>query len=199
MSGIDLRSEWTALWNRLGAKGDGVLPFDDLISRYAEPHRAYHTITHIETCLSELADIPDAIQFAIWYHDAIYDPQAKDNEERSADLAAQVAGLSDEFIHSVRRLILSTKHSVQPTQPDEQILVDIDLAILGQPELAFDEYERQIRFEYSWVPDEMFAKGRCAVLASFLSRPTIYSTDAFRAKYEKRARQNLAHSIAALS
>ena len=103
------------------------------------------------------------------------------------------------FVETVRRLILATKDSVPPTEPDEQILVDMDLAILGRPEPEFDEYERQIRSEYAWVPDELFAKGRTSILKSFLARPCIYTTDAFRTKYENSARENLARSIAALS
>lgn len=77
--------------------------------------------------------------------------------------------------------------------------MDIDLSILGQDRSKFDEYERQIRSEYSWVAADAFAKGRSAILSSILARPRIYSTGLFYNKYEKIARENLARSIARLA
>ncbi len=207
MSKCDLRNAWFALWRRLGANGDAGPVYEDLLLRYSEPGRAYHTLTHIEHCVTELGDVSepatnlDTIEFALWFHDAVYDTKVKDNEERSAALAREVARsatLSDSFGDFTTDLILATKHAAAPTALNEQILVDIDLSILGQSRLRFDEYERQIRAEYSWVPAEAFAKGRSAILSSFLARPTIYSTEFFHSKYEKSARENLARSITQL-
>src|SRR3989442_12745478 len=101
---------WHAFWKRLNAEGDSNLPYEDLVSRYAEAHRAYHTLAHIEHCLEEfepargLARDPSAIEMALWYHDAVYDPRAADNEEKSAALAlewARKAGLSEALGRSV--------------------------------------------------------------------------------------------------
>ncbi len=199
---------WLALWERIGAQGDSREVYNDLAARYSESHRAYHTLEHIEHCLREfqvikyLAMNPDAIEFALWYHDAIYDTKAKDNEEKSAKLAvgvARTASLPDAFKQSVANLILATKHSENPTDHDVQILVDIDLSILGQPEKEFDEYEQNVRKEYEWVPEDAFIAGRSAILKSFLNRPSIYSTQFFRDKYEARARRHIARSLAKLS
>ena len=207
MSASNLRNAWSAIWRRLGAKGDAGSVYEELLLAYSEPLRAYHTLAHVEHCLTELADVSaaatnlDAIEFAIWLHDAVYDTKAKDNEERSAALARNVlrsATLSDSFGDLVAGLILATKHAAPPAALSEQILVDIDLSILGQSHGTFDEYERQIRSEYSWVPAEAFANGRSAILSSFLARPRIYSTEFFYGKYEKTARENLTRSIAQL-
>lgn len=207
MTGSDLRNAWFALWRRLGADGEAASVYDELLFAYSEPGRAYHTLAHIEHCLSEFAIVseeatnPDAIEFALWFHDAVYDTRSKDNEERSAELARKVlrsASLSDSMANLIADLILVTKHSAPPVTLSEKILVDIDLSILGQNRLGFGEYERQIRSEYSWVPEDAFAKGRSAILSSFLSRPRIYSTDFFYGKYEKTARENLARSISQL-
>jgi len=207
MSESELKNAWVALWHRLGAKGDPEPVYEDLLLRYSQPGRAYHNLTHIEHCLTELAGVSgiaadvDAIEFAIWFHDAIYDTKSHDNEEQSAALAlgvARAAGLPDGFGDLVARLILVTKHTAPPVTVDEQVLVDIDLSILGQIRSRFDEYERQIRVEYSWVPSDAFAKGRAAILSSILARPRIYSTDFFHSKYEKSARANLERSITKL-
>jgi predicted metal-dependent HD superfamily phosphohydrolase len=144
----------------------------------------------------------DAIEFALWFHDAVYDTKAKDNEERSAALARDVirsASLSGSFGDLVTRLIVATKHATPPVARSEQLVVDIDLSILGQSHRKFDEYERRIRAEYSWVPAPGFATGRLAILSSIQSRPRIYSTDLFHGKYERSARENLARSIAQLT
>ncbi len=198
---------WAALWKRLGARGDASTVYSDLATRYSEPHRAYHTLEHIGHCLDELEQVrhlatnPDAVELALWYHDAIYDTKTKDNEERSAMLAVEVARnalLSDNLGQLIANLITATKHTAAPTDPDVQLLVDIDLSILGQSENKFDEYERQVRKEYQWVPEDQFVAGRSAILKSFLGRPNIYSTQFFRNKYETQARANIARSLARL-
>ncbi len=199
---------WLDLWSRIGARGDGAAVYKDLAARHNESHRFYHTLVHVMDCLSEfeqvrhLAQNPYALELAIWYHDAVYDTKANDNEERSAKLAIEMmqrALLPDDFSQTVANLILATKHAEIPADPDAQLMVDIDLAILGQSEERFDEYERQIRKEYQWVPDNAFAIGRSAILKSFLDRLVIYLTWFFRNKYEFQARRNIFRSLAQLS
>lgn len=175
--------------------------------RYFEPQPFYHNDKHIEACLNEFAPArslcahPDEAELALWYHDAIYDSKAKDNEERSADLACKIArgaGLNDEFSQRVRALILATKHNSIPSGIDACVVVDCDLSILGKPAAEFDAYEAAIRKEYAWVSEHDFRSGRRAVLEQFLKRAAIFSTDLFRAKYEQAARANLESSIARL-
>jgi predicted metal-dependent HD superfamily phosphohydrolase len=199
--------QWQALWKRLGAQGDASAVYNDLTMRYSEPHRAYHTLAHIGHCLDEfeqvrqLATNSDAVELALWYHDAIYDTKTKDSEERSAVLAMEMvrnALLSEAVGQSVANLVMATKHTSAPTDPDAQLLVDIDLSILGQSEEKFDEYESQVRKEYKWVPKDAFIVGRSTILKSFLDRLTIYSTEFFRNKYETQARRNIARSLARL-
>ncbi len=199
--------QWQALWQHLGAQGDASVVYNELVVRYSEPHRVYHTLQHIRLCLDELergrhlATNPDTVELALWYHDAIYDTKTKDSEERSAALAMEMvrnASLPDNLGQSVANLIIATKHSATPTDSDVQLIVDIDLSILGQPEERFDEYEKQVRKEYEWVPEDQFIAGRLAILKAFLDRPNIYSTQSFRNKYETQARANIARSLAHL-
>lgn len=203
----NLEQRWMALWKRLGAQGDANAVYDVLVARYSEPHRAYHTLEHIGHCLDEfeqvrnLATNPDAVELALWYHDAIYDTKANDSEERSATLSVEMvrnASLPDNFGQSVANLIMATKHTSAPTDSDVRLLVDTDLSILGQTEDKFDEYERQVRKEYEWVAEDAFVAGRSAILKSFLDRSTIYSTQFFRNRYEAQARANIARSLARL-
>jgi predicted metal-dependent HD superfamily phosphohydrolase len=196
---------WLDLWKRIGAQGNALEIYSDLVLRYAEPHRAYHTLAHIEHCLDEfeqvqrLATNPDAVELAIWFHDAVYEIGGKYNEEKSVALMSEVirkALLPDELGKLVENLILATKRTVVPADPDAQLLVDIDLSILGQPGDKFDEYERRIRREHRWVPDGLFIARRSAMLKSFLDRSAIFSTKFFCDKYESQARQNIARSLA---
>lgn len=204
----EISERWVLLWDRLDAQGDPKTVYDDLVCRYSEPHRRYHTMRHIVQCLDELEEAqnlavnPSAIGFAIWFHDAIYETRAKDNEERSAELAVEAllrASLPDKLASYVSGLILATRHTIMPTSWDKRLFVDIDLSILGRPPEEFDEYERQIRQEYCWVPDHDFAIGRSEVLESFLGRKHVYSTDFFRRKYEADARANMERSLKQLS
>ncbi|EEF63208.1 HD domain-containing protein [Pedosphaera parvula] len=201
------QSRWSELWQRLGGQGDGSVIYEDLFKRYHEPHRAYHNFAHIEQCLLEfgslrsLASNPDAIELAIWFHDAVYDTHAKDNEELSAELAVDVmqsAAIPASLIQTVSNLILATKHAAMPADPDAALFVDVDLSILGQSAEKFDEYEFQIRQEYNWVESKAFIEGRSRILEIFVKRPRIYSTECFHQKYENQARENLARSIARL-
>jgi predicted metal-dependent HD superfamily phosphohydrolase len=96
-------------------------------------------------------------------------------------------------------MILASKHKSVSHNIGSKMLCDIDLAILGQSQEVFDEYEIQIRSEYNWVSETDFVKGRSKVLQSFLNRPKVYSMEFFREKYEEQARKNLAHSIEQLS
>ena len=202
-----LLTGWLALWQRLGAKGDPQAAYADLVARYAEPHRAYHNLSHIRRCLADfdaarhLAVYPDEVEWALWFHDAVYDPRAADNEAQSAALAHRVARTSDVRRASAKRiyhLVLATRHDVVPSDADQQLLADIDLASLGLPPEQFEANGRRIRQEYAFVPAEVFRPARAAILESFLSRPHVYATDLFRAEYEAQARRNLRRAVSRL-
>lgn len=199
-----LKSKWDNLWKRLGADGNGIEEYKELVNLYGENTRAYHNLVHIAhsikelECVGHLVKNKDVLELALWYHDAIYDTNAKDNEEKSAELAINrlsKAKLKDDYISCVEKLILNTKHSQKPQEEDARYFTDIDLAILGKDSPEFDEYERDIRDEYSWVPDAQFAEGRKAVLNMILGSGQIYSTDFFRTKYEVQAQKNLERSL----
>ncbi len=195
------RKYWATLMSTLGNPKGSEAVLKDLLARYSEPHRGYHNLVHIVAMLDELELVGEndsAVALAIWFHDAVYDPKAKDNEEQSAKLAKdsiKQIGLPDPLDEQVNDLIMDTKHTTVPIDRAAQILVDIDLMVLGKPKKEFDAYEIGIRKEYEWVPQPDFCAGRSKMLQSFLDRPSIYSTELFRDKYESAARKNLGRSI----
>jgi len=203
-----MKVQFLSLLERLGIKNNSEELFIQLSSLYSEKSRFYHNLSHIEHVLCEFKDAreltenPNAVEFALWYHDSIYNPQMKCNEEKSAEFAAEVcknSGIPLIFANYAKKLILITRHLELPKSFDEKVIVDCDLSILGQPKEVFDEYEKNIRKEYSFVSEEDFRKGRASILQNFLKRKSIYSTELFRQKYESSARKNLERSLARLS
>ena len=179
----------------------------ELASAYSQPHRHYHTLAHIQKCFDELVTVwsygvrVNEVRWALLFHDSIYDPQRHDNEARSADWACSVMAqlkCAEDAKARVRAMILATGHSGEPRTPDEALLLDIDLSILGAEEAAFDEYDRSIRAEYSWVPEQDYRRGRAKVLESFIGRKRVYHTAVYRKRYEARARANLERALTRL-
>lgn len=199
--------KWSDLWLVAGLRVDTLRWFGQLTKVYSEPHRHYHTLRHVTECLAEfdavrhLARQPVAVEMAIWFHDAVYDTHAQDNEERSAELSAQClseAGASIGLIETVKRLVLATKNHDASMNADAPLMVDVDLSILGQSQERFHEYEVQIRQEYAWVPEGVFAARRAEILGRFLARERIYATNWFSGIYEGQARDNLRNSMGKL-
>lgn len=198
--------QWSATWRALGVADSVQLQslFAQLIARYSEPHRHYHTVQHLHECFARMAEIrslaerPGEVELALWFHDAVYDTNRKDNERKSADwarssaLAAGIPGEAGERVHS---LIMFTRHAVEPVGADARVLVDVDLSILGAEPARFDEYEEQVRREYSWVPGPLFRRNRRKILKEFLARPSIFGTALFVERYEQQARSNINRSL----
>jgi predicted metal-dependent HD superfamily phosphohydrolase len=176
-----------------------------LRQNYSEPHRVYHNLSHIQTLLQQTESFRheiqnyDSVAFAIWFHDAIYNTNKSDNEEKSAELAEEVLGklcIPSEIIAAVKPMILATKtHLLLDDSADLKLFLDFDLSILGAEEMVYQEYSRAIRKEYSWVPYFLYRKGRKKVLESFLKRQHPYFTDAMKARYEAQARQNIENEL----
>jgi predicted metal-dependent HD superfamily phosphohydrolase len=203
----ELEARWARTWRVLGATPPAGL-WVELMARYAEPHRAYHTARHLGECFaalepaSHLAARPAEVEAAIWFHDAIYDPPSHDNEARSARWAQDAllrAGVDVAAAGRVHAMVLATQHTAVSDDADTRLLVDVDLSILGAEPARFDEYERQIRFEYAWVPEPDFRAGRSRILAGLLERSSIYGTAWFAGRLQARARANLTRSLAHLN
>ncbi|WP_432477535.1 HD domain-containing protein [Nocardioides sp. GXQ0305] len=172
---------------------------DELLAAWAGPDRGYHDLRHLAEVLDRLTDLgsdDDVVRLAAWFHDGVHDGAA-DDEERSAVWAERVlpAGLGRE----VGRLVRTTERH-RPDEGDERgrLLSDADLAILAAPPGRYAEYVADVRREYAAVPDDDFARGRAAVLADLLAKPSLFHTDTARRLWEDRARANVTAELARL-
>lgn len=188
-------------WADVGLVGQGLELRDALWAAYAQPQRRYHTQQHLSECLSlweasrPHAQHPGEVGLALWFHDAVYEVKAGDNELRSADWARQAllaAGAEAAVAQRVHALVMATCHAAPTATVDEALLVDIDLAILGADPARFAEYERQVRDEYAWVPGFLYRRKRREVMRGFAQRQPLYLTPAMRDRCEAQALRNLA-------
>jgi predicted metal-dependent HD superfamily phosphohydrolase len=180
----------------------------ELVQAYTQPDRYYHNLHHIQQVLSTIERLQPqkdsaAILLAAWFHDVVYDPQAKDNEEKSAAFANHWLGRLDvpsETIATVTRLILNTqRHQCDAGDLASQILLDADLAILGADFSEYRRYARAIRQEYCWLSESEYLAGRRRVLEQFLQRDRLYFTPTMFEAVESAARQNLRSEIEAIA
>lgn len=177
----------------------------DLLGRWSEPQRHYHDLEHLAEVLAALDElavgaVPASVRLAAWFHDAIYDPRAADNEERSAALAAETlpaAGLAAEDVSEVVRLVrLTATHDPASDDDAGMLMCDADLAILASSPARYARYVADVREEYAHVPDAEFRAARDRILREFVERSRIYRTDAARDRWESAARRNITAELA---
>ncbi len=179
---------------------------DDLLARWMEPHRHYHTVEHLDAVLGtieEYADrVPDAdaVRLAAWFHDAVYDPRRVDNEEASAVLAEASLpelGVTPSRVADIARLVrITASHDPLPGDRNGGLLVDADLAILASSPEVYQTYTAAIRREYAHLDDSVFAVGRAAVLTNLLGLPRLFHTPVLRDRWEDAARANISRELA---
>jgi len=214
-----LLNRWEALGASFSTQGPAwTAEGRRLLRHWSLWPRAYHDTHHLQACLdhweaarngagdgrdaghAEAMDDLQAVALALWFHDAVYWPWSGRNEERSARWARrflQGQGLPAATVDTVERHILATRHGhpAAAAAGDDRWVLDIDLAILGQPPAVYAAFERNVRREYRFVRWPRYRAGRCAILRSFLERPALYETEWFRSRYEAQARVNLAHAL----
>jgi predicted metal-dependent HD superfamily phosphohydrolase len=179
---------------------------DELLARWSEPHRHYHTVEHLQAVLAVVADNPDAatdlmaIRLAAWFHDAVYDPRRVDNEEASALLAEGVLPelrVAMAQVAEVARLVrLTATHDPMPGDRTGGLLTDADLAILAAAPETYRAYTVAIRREYEHLDDATFAAGRAGVLTNLLALPRLFHTSTLRERWEDVARYNVTAELA---
>ena len=202
---MDLKEMWRELC--IAYTTDTILidkRWNELKDAYTHKNRYYHNLDHLENMFREfstcfhLLDEFKAFQFAIFYHDIIYNVKKKDNEEKSAELAnAQLWELkvSHEIIDNVVDLIVATKSHERSEEAAINLFVDVDMSILGYDWEIYEEYAQNVRKEYKIYPDILYKKGRREVLKHFLQMDTIFKTEMYQTKYEKPARENILREL----
>ncbi|MFE1884024.1 HD domain-containing protein [Streptomyces diastatochromogenes] len=207
-----LRLRFTRALEGARAPGGGPDPApyaDNLLTRWQEPQRHYHTPAHLTAVLDhvdvleEYAADPDVVRLAAWFHDAVYLPDRSENEERSAHLAERAlreAGVPEAKTAEVARLVrLTVTHDPADDDRDGQVLCDADLAILAAPPSAYATYTAEVREEYHFVPNDAFREGRSAILRQLLDLPRLFHTPYGQEHWEPTARYNLAAELEMLS
>ena len=199
----NLQKYWDEFIFKFGLYDD-VEAYNSIVNHYSESHRRYHTLRHLEECFDILKKTGDlenvSLEFwlALWLHDIVYDPAENDNEAQSAAMSTWVLhkiGVPYEKIGSVISLIMNTKHHDAEPWEEGAILVDVDLAILGSSPERFQEYENQIRAEYSFVPQEMYDFHRNNIMKGFAQREPIFKRQNMRDMFEEQAKQNLSRYL----
>ncbi|MFC0581822.1 DUF4031 domain-containing protein [Micrococcoides hystricis] len=184
---------------------------DDLLYRWAEPHRSYHDQTHLLAVLNTIDFLerhgessgayPRALRLAAWFHDAVYlvDGAAGEAEEASAQLAERTLsefGLTDSEVEETARLVRLTTHH-RPENDDEAgaLFSDADLEVLGRAPALYERYRLGIMSEYGHLDAEIFTRGRAAVLRTLLEQDPLYNTRTGRDRWETQAKRNLAEEL----
>lgn len=201
----DLANRFNGLMNRLGLASRSRGVFELLAESYAAPDRHYHTLDHIRRCLErrdqvvELLDDPDAVELALWFHDAVHEPGRDDNELRSACLFDRWIGihLPTPRADAIHAMIMATAHDDDAVDTrDQAYAADIDLAALAVPADDFRRATARLRREHGQLSDSQFERETRVLFEKLLSRPHIYRTDYFRDRCAGQARRNLEHWIA---
>lgn len=182
----------------------GVVPLPlqrRLIERYEQPPRRYHTIDHAGRVAGYVRSLGGdrACLLAAWFHDAVYEPTATDNEERSAGLLLGWLGADRDAAEGARLVRLTAGHRAGAGDRSGAILCDADLAVLGSGPQAYEDYRAAVRDEYAHVGEAGWRRGRSAVLQDLLGREPLFQTTEGRRRWELPARQNLKTELRSLS
>jgi predicted metal-dependent HD superfamily phosphohydrolase len=206
MTGIGVEAgRFTDLWRRRMASPpspDGATVYAELSRLYTAPYRRYHNFGHIQDCLRLVDEVApllkdrDAVEFGLWFHDAVYDTGVTTNEWRSAELFLEVsAGAPFAFRHRVCGHILATRHTRTARGNDRCFLVDIDLSGFGAPWEEFMRNGALLREESSTQSDASYHAGQVIFLSALQRRRHFFRTEYFRDRYEAVARANLARLL----
>jgi predicted metal-dependent HD superfamily phosphohydrolase len=202
-------NEAALLGRLIAVLGPGAAPVGrELLARWSEPHRRYHTLAHLRDVLARLEELgaaeyaadPEAVELAAWFHDAVYDPYAADtdNVERSARLAERL--LPAPRRAEVARLVrVTADHAPVEFDTNGCALSDADLAVLAGPPREYAAYAAEIRQEFGFVPDDAFREGRAVVLRQLLASPRLFRTPYGTAHWEATARYNLSGELRLLA
>ena len=205
MSANDLPARWRKL---MGASPAAEAVGDELLRRWAESHRRYHTLEHLAACLDAVDALADeaadviAVRLAVWFHDAVYNRRPGEDEQASAALAEdrlrRLKVATDQAAEVARLVRLTATHQTAPDDRNGAVLCDADLSVLGGTPESYARYAAQIREENADIDEADFRTGRRRVLEAFAAREPLFRTGPAQALWEERARRNVRTELALL-
>lgn len=175
-----------------------------LLKSYSEPHRHYHTLEHLIALFQLSSSIGVRLStpqiMAIWYHDSIYDPKSKTNEEDSCQLLIEhqmlLKTISSNELGRAIGIIMDTKGHTSDNH-ESQTVLDLDLTGLGSDWKTYSYTIELIRKEYEHLSDDNWIAGRKLFLQSILTRNYIFNTHWGRDIYEEKAQMNISKELSA--
>jgi predicted metal-dependent HD superfamily phosphohydrolase len=204
---------WLAAVQQLGGvSGPATDAAAELVRRYAEPHRRYHTTAHVEAVVRDAswlagelglgADDRALVVLGACAHDVVYDARPGVDERASAEWARRqlaASGVASAAIERVVRLVLATaEHAADDGDLAAAVLLDADLAILGAEPGEYARYAAAVRQEYASATDDEWRVGRGRVLASLLERDPLFRTAPAQARWAAGAQRNMTGELARL-
>lgn len=198
--GSVLELRWNALMPKRVELGT------ELLARWNEPHRHYHSANHLLAvleALDQLTDrsIPRPVALAAWFHDAVYRGTSTDEEESAVLAQLRLEGVvSPGEADEVSRLVrLTATHSPSTTDGAGHLLCDADLAVLGGAPDAYFRYVAGVRQDYAHVSESDFAKGRAGVVRRLIALDPLFHTRRGRELWADQAWLNLTQELAQLN
>ncbi len=173
-----------------------------IAKKYGAPFRHYHNLSHLKNIFDHLEPVEDQVDnldclsFAVFYHDIIYKAIRSDNERQSARFLEKSLGKTRfADIDHCKSQIEATKNHKLSEDPDTNILLDLDLSILGARRQDYERYTTNVRQEFKIYPDFMYRRGRTKFLKTVLGKQTIFKTEFFIDRFESQARENLKREL----
>ncbi|MEM8923385.1 MAG: hypothetical protein AAGD35_07760 [Actinomycetota bacterium] len=203
-----LRGQWQRAFGRYD---NADVAFARVLAAYRRPDRYYHTIEHgleVADTVRALAtafdgddadrealdgDDLDDVLLAAWTHDAVYDRDERNNEQRSAALAWELAlllGFDLGRADAVADLVLVTTHTTPPTDHRQRMICDADLSVLAKPWDDYADDVANIRAELGITDGDQWRATRTRMLGFFERRPSLYLLPEAVRRWETVARAN---------
>ncbi|WP_317201578.1 pantetheine-phosphate adenylyltransferase [Janthinobacterium sp.] len=217
-----LRREWDGLWDYAGAAELERALIEHWFAHLTGPkayggaERHYHNLDHLVHGLCEIRGWAaytqasrydmDIVKKAFWFHDALYERDEAalySNEEASAQLWLS-SGLDKIACADVAALIRATDHFQGPAIEHKlkDVMLSVDLTILGQNDEVYQAYTGAIRREYAHVEEARFREQRQLALISLRAKAeagALFGDAYFAEQYNDTAIDNLTREIDALA
>ena len=147
---------------------------DTLLAKWQEPQRHYHDEMHLDDLIRQIETLfnehkinsveREKLLLTAIFHDIIYQPTRKDNEERSAEYFINLCKHPDDpNIQEIKQAILDTKRH-QSEHPFSKLFNQLDMDIVTRPFEELLEWEKGCYEEYKVYGKLLYKHGRLKFL-----------------------------------